>query len=116
VVLCEAGATGVRGVVDEDSLGVGFDLGLEVLKVDFPLFLGNEVVVIEFDSEVLANRLAQGESRSCNKDTVTTLAQYSHCVVNCAGAAEREENVVRVDWVLRGSKLLCNGFTSRCGA
>ena len=66
VFLSETGAARIRWIVYEDCLGVGFDLGFEVVQVDLPLLLRDQVVVVKFDAEVLANRLAKRESGPCN--------------------------------------------------
>lgn len=46
--LGETGATGIRWIVNQDSLGVWFDLGLEVVEVNLPFLFGDQVVVVEF--------------------------------------------------------------------
>ena len=88
MLLGEARAARVRGVVDEDGLCVGLDLRLEVFKVNLPFLLRDQVVVVELDAKILANRLAQGETRSCDQNTVTTVTQNSHSVIDGTGATE----------------------------
>lgn len=50
MLLGEARAARVGRVVDEDGLGVGLDLGLEVFKVNLPFFFGDQVVVVELNA------------------------------------------------------------------
>lgn len=109
----ETGATGVGGVVDEDCLSVGLDLRFEVFKVNFPSFFGKQIVMIPFDAQVLANRLAKGESRPSHQDTIATVAQDCHSVVDRSGATEGKEYMVGVDRVIGGSELFGDRFT--CG-
>lgn len=74
MLLGEAGATRVGRVVNENGFGIGLNLRLEVVKVNLPLLLGDQVVVVELYAQILANRLAKRESRSCHQHTVTTVA------------------------------------------
>ena len=114
MLLGEAGAARVRGVVYEDCLGVGLDLGLKVFEVDLPFLFGDQVVVVELNAKILANWLAQGKTRSSDQDTVTTVTQNSHGIINGTRATKGEEHVVRIDGVLFSSKLFGNCLTSRC--
>lgn len=116
VRLGEAGAAGVRGVVHEDSLGALVDLRFEVLKIDFPILFSNKVIADEVDTKVLADRLAKRESGVGHEHVVSVLAQSRDRVVERAGAAERQEHVVRVDRVLVSAILLGDCLSSLEGA
>lgn len=110
---CEAGAAGVRGVVHKDGAGALSDLASQVGQINLPALVGQQVVGVEFDSEILADWLTKGESRFGDEDSVADFAHDRDRVVKCARAAKGQENVVWVDWVLFVAELLSDSLASR---
>ncbi len=113
---CETGAARVGGVVDQDGLSAVSDLAAQVSQVDLPAFLGEQVVCVEFHTEVLADGLTEREARLGDKDAVTDFTHDCHRVVQSARASKGKEHVVWVNRVLLRAELVSDGLASWGGA
>ena len=107
---CEAGAAGVGRVVDEDGLGAVRDLAPQVGKINLPALIREQIVCVEFHTEILADWLTKRESRLRHKDAITDLAHDCDGIVEGARAAECKEHIVWVNRVLLSAELISDGL------
>ena len=112
----EAGAARVRWVIDKDCFGSIRDLTAQMVQVDLPALIGQQVILVEFNIQILADWLAEWEAWFRNENAIADFTENSNRIVKCAGAAEGQEDVVWVDRVIHSAELLRNGGARGHGA
>lgn len=89
--------TWVRWVIDYKDSSLSIDLFLKWREVNFPIFLGEKLIVSDFDLEVLANGVQQGEPRSGNYDVISLLAHDTHNIVKSLRTTHRQEDILSLE-------------------
>ena len=105
----EAGAARVRRIVDKNGTGSFRDLALKVLQIDLPALVGQQVILVEFDVQILADWLAEWETWFRDENAIADFTEDGDGIVEGAGAAERQKDVIWLDRMLHSAELLSDG-------
>ena len=112
----EAGTARVRWVIDKDGTGSFRDLTAQMVQVDLPALIGQQVILVELDVQILADWLAEWETWFRYENAVADFTENGNRVVECTRAAEGQEDVVWVDRVILSAELLGDGGARGHGA
>jgi len=112
----ETGAARVRRIVNKDSSSAGSDLAAKMIQINAPALIWQEVIVHKLNTQILANWLTKRETGFGYKYVITDFAHDRHRAVECARTTKGEEHIVRINWMLWGTKLLSDSLASRWAA
>ena len=109
VLLVVDGAAGVGGVVHQDGRGVVVDEGLHVGDVDFPVVLGQEIVLLDVDPHTFGESGVEGEAGAGDEDVLSRVGEDADAEVETVGAAGADDDIVGVDLGAGAAHVISDG-------
>ena len=91
-------SAGIGGIVVDDGAGTVVNLRLQVLQVNLPAALRQEVVVADFNAQQGGQRFVEGKAGARDEDVAAGAGQHGQRQIECVRAARGDDNVLWWWW------------------